>query len=55
MFRIEARAAFREDEGGVLVIVHREDYSQGEVSVLVGVTGGTAQAGSDYGFPLPCD
>ena len=53
MFRIEARAVFREDEGSVLVIVHREDYSQGEVSVLVRVTGGTAQEGSDYRFPAP--
>jgi len=53
MFRIEARAAFREDEGSVLVIVHRGDYNQGEVSVLVGVTGGTAQEGSDYRFPAP--
>ncbi len=53
MFRIEARAAFREDEGSVLVIVHREDYRQGDVSVLVGVTGGTAQEGSDYRFPAP--
>lgn len=53
MFRIEARAAFREDEGSVLVIVHRQDYNQGEVSVLVGVTGGTAQEGSDYRLPTP--
>jgi MYXO-CTERM domain-containing protein len=53
MFRIEARSAFREEEGSVLVIVHREDYRKGEVSVLVSVTGGTAQAGSDYRFPAP--
>jgi hypothetical protein len=53
MFSIEARPAFAENESSVLVIVQRQDYSQGEVSVLVGVTGGTAQAGGDYVLPAP--
>lgn len=53
MFSIEARLAFRESEPSVLVIVHREEYSKGEVSVLVSVTGGTAQAGDDYRFSAP--
>jgi MYXO-CTERM domain-containing protein len=53
MFRIEARSQFAENEGSVLVIVHREDYNKGEVSVLVRVTGGTAQEGSDYQLPTP--
>jgi MYXO-CTERM domain-containing protein len=53
MFRIEARSVFRESEASVLVIVHREDYSKNDVSVLVSVTGGTAQAGSDYRFAAP--
>jgi MYXO-CTERM domain-containing protein len=53
MFRIEARSQFAENEGSVLVIVQRQDYNQGEVSVLVGVTGGTAQEGSDYRLSAP--
>jgi uncharacterized delta-60 repeat protein len=53
MFRIEARSPYREEEGSMLVIVHRDEYSKGEVSVLVSVTGGSAQEGSDYRFPAP--
>jgi uncharacterized delta-60 repeat protein len=53
LFRVEARSAYRESEASVVVIVHREDYSKGSVSVLVSVTGGTAQQGADYRFPAP--
>jgi uncharacterized delta-60 repeat protein len=53
LFRVEARSAYRESEASVVVIVHREDYSKGTVSVLVSVTGGTAQQGADYRFPAP--
>jgi uncharacterized delta-60 repeat protein len=53
VFSLSAEQTVEERWGKVDVLVNREDYATGPVSVLVAITGGSAKAGADYVYPQP--
>jgi hypothetical protein len=53
VFSLSAEQTVEERWGKVDVLVNREDYATGPVSVLVAITGGSAKAGAAYVYPQP--